>query len=52
MTLTGAPGRLAVTHFVPLAPADRDALAAEGLDLLRLLAPGAADPRVEIAPTD
>jgi hypothetical protein len=47
---SAAPGRLAVTHFSPLTPADRDALTAEGLSLLTLLAPDAAAPRVEITP--
>ncbi len=46
-----APGRLTVTHFSPLTPADSDALTAEGLSLLTLLAPDAADPRVEITAT-
>lgn len=44
------PARLTVTPFTALSAADEAALAAEGGALLALLAPAAADPRLEITP--
>ena len=44
------PACLTATHFTPLTSVDQAALTAEARNLLALLAPGAADARLEITP--